>query len=231
MALPDSLEEGAHPVQAFPSLDGALEEPLIRQPHVDLLPPSRRLWRRRLGSCSLNSLESGLLGVHRTRQDVPGWAIPGYYFDYLRTGDPEPLEGVFYHNRVDMLSMVTLLARILRYFNQPPPEDHVPDLLSLARWQTTLGLDNEAEQTLHLAINQNPPLEEYQQALLNLGSLLKRAGRREEAVPLWQQVAVTTYDDLSAHIELAMHYEWQERDLSQALAWTRIASPAGATGA
>ncbi len=210
-------------------LDVVLGDPLIRQPHIDLLPPARRLWRRRLGSCSLSSLEKSLLGLRRSRQDVPGWAIPAYYFDYLRTGDAGPLEGVFYHNQIDMLSMVTLLGRILRHFDQPVADDYAPDLLSLARWQTALDLQNEAEQTLRLAIDQDPPLELCHQALLELGALLKRAGRREEAVPLWQQVAVTTYEDLSAHVELAMHYEWHEKDLHQARDWTTQALDLSAT--
>jgi hypothetical protein len=30
---------------------------LVHRPHLDLLHPSRRLWRRRLGSCALGSLE------------------------------------------------------------------------------------------------------------------------------------------------------------------------------
>jgi uncharacterized protein YprB with RNaseH-like and TPR domain len=30
---------------------------LLSRPHIDLLHPARRLWRRRIGSCSLNSLE------------------------------------------------------------------------------------------------------------------------------------------------------------------------------
>ena len=36
------------------------------RPHLDLLHPARRLWRHRLGSCALGSLEGSLLGLRRT---------------------------------------------------------------------------------------------------------------------------------------------------------------------
>ena len=72
----------------------------------------------------------------------------------------------------------------------------------------------------------------YREALLRLGFLLKRRERREEAVIVWQQAAATSFDDVTAHVELAKHYEWQEGDLQQALAWTEQALQlVGAEGA
>jgi uncharacterized protein YprB with RNaseH-like and TPR domain len=83
---------------------------LIERPHIDLLPPSCRLWRARLGSCALGSLERTLLGLVRSQEDVLGWLIPSLYYEHLHSGDARPLTRVFYHNQVDMLSMVTLAA-------------------------------------------------------------------------------------------------------------------------
>ncbi len=45
-------------------------------------------------------------------------------------------------------------------------------------------------------------------------------GRHPEAVPLWQQIAATTLDDVTAHVELAKFYEWHEPDLVKAIQWT-----------
>ena len=45
-------------------------------PHLDLLMPARRLWRRRLQSCRLINLEQMILGMRRTEDDVPGALIP-----------------------------------------------------------------------------------------------------------------------------------------------------------
>jgi tetratricopeptide (TPR) repeat protein len=108
----------------------------------------------------------------------------------------------------------------LRQFDQPTSGDHPLDILSLARWQTALGMTGEAEDNLRLALAQDLPLAHYQQALLDLALLLKRSGRRDQAVPLWQQSAVTTFDNVSAHVELAKHYEWQTGELEKAREWT-----------
>jgi hypothetical protein len=196
---------------------------LLERPHIDLLPPARRLWRRRLGSCALGALEQSLLGVRRTEEDVPGWLIPGLYVDYLRTGDARELIRVFYHNRFDMLSMVTLAARVLRHFEQPQQADHALDLVSLARWQQSLGLTTGAETNLRMAAEEEASLDIYHQVLIELGALLKRDGRRTEAVTYWQQIAVTTFDSVDAHVELAKYYEWEQQDLGTALSWTQQA--------
>ena len=37
--------------------------------------------------------------------DVPGFEIPARYFQFLRTGDPRPLEPVLEHNRLDLVSL------------------------------------------------------------------------------------------------------------------------------
>ncbi len=196
---------------------------LLERPHLDLLPPARRLWRRRLGSCALGSLEQTLLGVRRTEEDVPGWLIPSLYMNYLRTGDARELVRVFYHNRLDMLSMVTLAARVLRHFGNPQQADHALDLVSLARWQQKLGLTADAETILRMAAEEETTLDIYHQVLSDLGALLKRDGRRPEAVPYWQQIAVTTFDSVEAHVELAKYYEWEVQDLGTALSWTQQA--------
>lgn len=196
---------------------------LLDRPHVDLLPPARRLWRRRLPSCALSSLEERVLGLQRTEEDVPGWLIPGIYNHYLRSGDGRDLARVFYHNRMDLLSMVTLAARILRQFDRPQPGDHPLDLLGVGQWQAALGLEAEAERVLRMAAVPELPSPHYQKALTHLAYLLKRGERREEAAVVWQQIACTSFEDVTAHVELAKHFEWHDGDLEQALAWTERA--------
>jgi hypothetical protein len=196
---------------------------LLGSPHIDLLQPARRLWRRRLGSCSLGSLEKQLLGVNRGHEDVPGWVIPGMYMDYLRSGDARELVRVFYHNKIDMLSMVTLATKIAQLIGQPDHAEHPLDLFSLAHWQNSQGRITDAERNLRLVAGQDLPLELFHLSLYELSMLLKRNDRRDEAVDLWQQIAVTSFDDISAHIELAKHYEWHKLDLEKAQQWTQDA--------
>ncbi|MCP4426283.1 MAG: ribonuclease H-like domain-containing protein [Chloroflexi bacterium] len=192
-------------------------------PHIDLLHPSRRLWRARLGSVALGNLEKNLLGLQRTHEDVPGMLIPGLYHEYVRSGDGREMARVFYHNEIDLLSMVTLAARVVRLPAKPNAEDDPIDLYSLGKWQAALGMTEQSEKNLRLAAQGDLPLELYHKALFELGWLLKRNGRRPEAVPLWQQIAATTFDDVTAHVELAKFYEWYESDFVAATRWTEQA--------
>ena len=191
-------------------------------PHIDLLLPARRLFRARLGSCALGALERNLLGLQRTQDDVPGALIPALYYQYLRTGEMGALTGVFYHNQMDVLSMVTLAARIFRQLEASCCDDPI-DQFSLARWQTDLGLRERAESTLRASLDGEMPFETYHEGLHRLAALLKAGGRRDEAVVVWQQIAHTSTHDISAHVELAKHYEWVERNAAEALAWTERA--------
>lgn len=196
---------------------------LPEMPHIDLLFPARRLFRARLGSCALGALEQNLLGLQRTQDDVPGWLIPSLYHNFLRTGDARELTRVFYHNEMDMLSMVTLAARMFRHMTTGT-FDNVFDQISLGRWQVDLGLFDAAEQTLRAALEDDAILlDAYQQALSHLATLYKRTERRADAVLAWQQLASISTGDVSAHVELAKHYEWHAHDTAAAIEWTRRA--------
>lgn len=199
-----------------------LPDPLVDLPHIDLLHPARRIWRRRLGSVALSALEENLLEIGRTQQDVPGFLIPTLYHDYMRTGDPNELLRVFYHNKIDMLSMVTLATRLLQTIVAPDLCQYALDLYSLGKWQRDLGLP-VAEAYLRQAASMQCEIEVWHTILLEIGRLLKRQDRRKEAVPLWLQVAHTTEHTIDAHIELAKFYEWHEINLEQALLWVNRA--------
>ncbi len=193
------------------------------RPHLDLLPPARRLWRNRLGSCALGALEERLLQVTRTEQDVEGALIPYLYREYLSSGDAREIARVFYHNRLDMLSMVTLAAEVMQWLGAPPAGQHPLDLLGLAHWQLTLGMTQAAELNLRRSAVPELPTDFYHRALYELAGLLKQQERRPEAVQVWQQIAATSFEDVSAHVELAKHYEWHEREIAAAIQWTTMA--------
>ncbi|MCQ6473384.1 hypothetical protein, partial [Vibrio parahaemolyticus] len=88
------------------------------------------------------------------------------------------------------------------------------------RWQADLGQSEQAEATLRAALDGDMPFEAYHEALHRLAALYKAAGRRDEAVVVWQQIAHTSTDDVAAHVELAKHYEWHAAVPAAALAWT-----------
>jgi tetratricopeptide (TPR) repeat protein len=195
---------------------------LVGAPHLDLLPPARRFWKYRLESCALSSLETEILGVRRTEADVPGWLIPSLYQEYARSGDASEMPRIFYHNAVDILSLVTLAARMCDLLAAPlPPHGEVPgeDLYGLGRLFHDLGQADRAEAAFVGAAQACHSAAVCEMAMRDLAYLLKRAERRQDALPWWQRL-VETAGAVYACEELAKHYEWHDEDLAQAIAWT-----------
>jgi uncharacterized protein YprB with RNaseH-like and TPR domain len=97
-----------------------LSSPCAQLPHVDVLHPARRFWGGQdEDGCSLTTLERRLLGARRIG-DVPGFEIPARYFQYIRSGDAAPLADVLQHNRLDLLSLAGLTARLLTLIGEGP---------------------------------------------------------------------------------------------------------------
>ncbi len=189
--------------------------PQVATCHLDLLLPSRRLWRRRLSSCALASLEEHILEVRRSADDVPGWAIPGLYRDYLAWGWAEPLRKVFYHNAHDILSLATLAAYLCSSLRQPLQAlRHGEDLYSLGQHYESRGDAGAAIQLYEQCLRCQVPSATRHAAMHRLSQIHRRAGRREDALTLWHALAEA--GDLEARIELAKHYEHREGDLAQA---------------
>jgi RNase_H superfamily len=76
--------------------------------HLDLLFPSRRLWKSELGSCRLSAVEEGILGILR-EDDLPGSEAPDAWFEYVREGERGRLSRIGDHNRDDCISLARLL--------------------------------------------------------------------------------------------------------------------------
>lgn len=197
--------------------------PLAATPHLDLLPPARRLWREVLPSRSLTALERDVLGVLRDQEDIPSGVIPLVYRDYLRTGDARELPRIFYHNRMDILSMVTLAARMGSALADPAsaPDLSGEELLALARWYDEAGWD--AMPVLWEILRRRASPIVRARALRDLGFGLRRRGEWSRSVEIWQQLALERPDDLLPAVELAKVYEWHLERPALALAWARQA--------
>jgi len=190
-----------------------------------------------LPSCSLGDVERLVFKIIRDQDDVPGYLIPQMYGDYLRSGNPAEMRRVIYHNTIDILSMVTLAAHLMEVFATPfaaPTPRAAPrakpatgptaeDLLRLGCWHADNNRPADAEAALREALAGRLALEDRRLALTRLAGLLKRQGRRPEAVTVWEQLASFTLDDPQAFVELAKFYEWQAHDLALAAAWTERA--------
>lgn len=203
------------------------------RPHLDLLMPARRLYRGRLESCSLGTLEQHILHLTREQEDVSGALIPQMYLDYLRTRDAHEMHRVIYHNAIDILSMVTLMGHVLEVFQGSAVTPRGPtkqaekltpeDWLRLAQWHDDNGRAPEAEAAYQKALAGRLNLDMRVVGLNRFASLLKRQNRRAEAAPLWEQWASFTLDTPEPFTELAKFYEWHTRDLAAAQTWAERA--------
>ncbi len=198
--------------------------PLADAPHLDLLLPARRLWRARLDSCALGSVEAHVLGVRRTWEDVPGRVIPSLYFQYLHDGDARSMPGVFYHNQMDVLSLVSLSAVLCALVAQADASGlPAVDRYSLARLYEQMGQPHAAAVAYRQALAGPLPPPIRQQARQRLSLLCKRQGRWEEALALWQAAVAQDHTTVYAHIELAKYYEHRLGDVDAAVQMTRQA--------
>ena len=204
----------------------AMPLPLIGAPHLDLLPPARRLWKAHWGSCSLGNLERNVLAFQRTAEDVPGYLIPDIYRQYYLTGvATEMLAHVFYHNLEDIASMAVLGARMARFFRPESPAEQLAELHALECW--SLGRCYDALDWVEAgiaayraALDRAPGNPEMTQVLRELGYLYKRLERRAEAAEVWEAwIGTVSGDDLTPYIELAKHHEWHTLDLAAARGW------------
>ena len=181
--------------------------------HVDLMRPARRVWSGWLDDCRLATLERRVLGVERER-DVPGYAIPSLYFQYLRHRTAAPLRDVLEHNRQDVLALVALLgwfSHALAGRATLTPEEQA----GLGRlWERTdveracrcyeealaAGLDGEIAHAVRL----------------RLAKWEKRRARWAVARALWEAATSATSFDPRPWEELAKFHEHRARDFAAA---------------
>jgi uncharacterized protein YprB with RNaseH-like and TPR domain len=234
-ALLLALEDFLAPCQTVVSFNGkAFDVPLLntrytlqgwKSPfkkfaHVDLLHLARRLWRDRLPSRTLANLEVQILHASRTDEEIPGWMIPQIYFDYLREGDARPLQRVFYHNSMDVISLAALLNHTSSILEDPLSlqTSESIDLAAIARLFEDLGHSDKAKEVYETCLKAEIPGELYDDTILRLSLLYKHINNYSAAIPLWEQAA--SHRRLFAYEELAKYYEHHAQDLDLALKWT-----------
>jgi uncharacterized protein YprB with RNaseH-like and TPR domain len=83
-----------------------------RPVHFDLLHVSRRVWKRRLPDCRLQTLEQFVCGRGARRGDIPGAQIPEAYHRFVHTGDARQIARIVRHNMLDLLTLADLMTRL-----------------------------------------------------------------------------------------------------------------------
>jgi uncharacterized protein len=186
-------------------------------PHVDLLFTARRIYKRRLGDCSLANVERRVIGFERT-DDVPGFLIPGLYFDFLRTRDAAGIAPVFRHNVWDILALAALAAASGRMYGNPLESvDHPLDGLGLGRAFESLGRFEAAASCYAKALERPIGAEDREEALIRLGFALKRSGDWAAMAAAWERAAAETRVPIRALVELAKYHEHRSGELRRAL--------------
>jgi uncharacterized protein YprB with RNaseH-like and TPR domain len=215
-----------------------LSSPCGQIAHVDVLHPARRFWGGDpvLG-CSLVALERQLLGARRIG-DVPGFEIPARYFHFIRSGDAQPLADVLEHNRLDLLSLAGVTARLLTLVHDGPgATSDVREALALGRvyerasderapcaYERALELATQAAHGVSLRRSSSDWAGTRQgiqaEALRSLAVMLRRQRRFNEAAERWRLLlevpGCPSQMRREATEALAIHHEHRDRDLAAA---------------
>jgi uncharacterized protein len=187
-------------------------------PNFDLLYPSRKIWKGAYENCRLVTLESELLGMGRS-DDVPSEWIPSLYFDYIQTGDAKKIQRVFYHNQMDILSMVALSGRIHLIYHDPQAARSRKGIehFSLGRLFWDHGHREKAIPCFEIALKRCDDDLAWE-VMRWLSMAFKKTGQVERARALWEEM-VTWPDkkDVFPYIELAKYHEHLLKDFVGAL--------------
>lgn len=200
---------------------------LAARPHVDMLHPARRLWRRdedaggipgAVPGCRLGSLEHWLLG-HEREADVAGFEIPARYFRYVHTGDAAPLDAVFEHNRRDLLSLALLTSRAVRLLNEGVSgATTAREALGLGSLFEHAGMTHDALACFTRSAESWPSLRA--EGLRAYAVLSRRLRRFDDAAGAWQRLL--DLRECPPHVvreateALAVHHEHRLRNLLSA---------------
>jgi uncharacterized protein YprB with RNaseH-like and TPR domain len=191
-----------------------------RIPHVDVLHPARRFWQ--FDDCSLVTLERHIVGSRRVG-DVPGFEVPGRYFQFVRTRNARPLVPVLEHNRLDLLTLAALASRLLYLARSGPAEASTArEALALGQVFARAGLEPQAREAFERALTLcAAPVGAYDatriEALRALALAWRRVRQFDAAAQCWSDVLTVRGCPAAVAREateaLAIHNEHRVRDL------------------
>ncbi|NLC69461.1 MAG: hypothetical protein GX754_11920 [Clostridiaceae bacterium] len=191
--------------------------------HIDLLLLARRLWKEKLESCSLSSLEENILGESRV-DDIPGELIPQVYFKYVVDRDAREIKRVMKHNELDILSMVALLNKINNMLRDPILETSCDyELMGVGKVLESAGDSELVVECFEKCMKSGSPYTRYT-ALKKLTRIYKREGNYAKAVEIWDITARNQdFFSIFSLIELAKYYEHKEKNIDKAIEVTERA--------
>jgi hypothetical protein len=226
-----ALEGEMEPAEAVATFNGSsFDLPVLRMrwvmarmpgelpspPHVDLLTMVRALYRHRLESCNLRSVEERLLGYERD-DPIPSALVPDAYFEFLRLGASRLLEAALEHNRLDVISLVHLHSHLLRRLRGGDAGMDAADWLALGRHRYRRGARADGWRALRNATSFGVG-EAAATAGLLVARRLVRRGSIAAAGSLLEWLETMASDDVRVAVARARLFEWRRRDPQLALA-------------
>ena len=185
-------------------------------PHVDLLTLVRALYRHRLESCNLRSVEERLLGYERD-DPIPSALVPDAYFEYLRYDSSPLLEAALEHNRLDVISLVHLHSRLLGRLRGGDAGMDAADWLALGRHRYRRGARADGWRALRNATSIAAGEAAATAGLLMARRLLRRRSTAA-AASLLEWLEAKASEDVRVSVARARLFEWRRRDPQLALA-------------
>ncbi len=185
--------------------------------HLDLLHIARRLWRNKLPSCALETIEFYVLGHIRDKElDIEGGDIPQTYYQFLLNGDPEMIRRVFIHNHHDILHTAALFTLISDSISYPPAHgfDIRIDYHALARLYQSQGEDYTARRILVDLMASGVVTADV---MRDLGLIYKKNKELDSAMDCFRIAA--DLDCPASMLELCMMLERHVKDPTEAMVW------------
>jgi len=185
--------------------------------HIDLLHPTRTLWRFSMENCKLKTVETDLLGLYR-EDDIPGEMIPDVYFDYLRNRRAEKIERIFYHNRFDVITMLANLILIVRaHLSSEPEKNPLTDFAKAKLFTRKKDIDRSISHYKHV-LNSDISGPRRQKTYIELAALFKKGQKFDEAVHYWNLALNSQFPFmLEPYVELAKYYEHRQNKYAEAI--------------
>lgn len=181
-------------------------------PHIDLLHAARRVYKLRIGKCSLTALEKEIFHEERA-DDLPGSMVPEQYFRFLKTGNMALMEPILDHNRQDIVSLARLTVQMACLHEAPLSAGHQEDLFSLGKVMEKRGR-SDAARSCYRAVGKGRMLLP---ALTRLAKMSEKERNSSEAADLYERARLLPDTDAKVYIALSKIYEHRLKQCDRAL--------------
>lgn len=190
----------------------------VRQ--VDLLHSSKRIWKDHLKQVKLTKVEEEKLGFQR-KDDIPGYLAPIIYRDAIQSGKADMLMKVLKHNEWDLLSLVTLYIHSTQLLLENEIDEGAIPYTNIGKWYGDLKEQGVSEKVLRSVTEQ---FHEKETGLAHyyLAFQQKRNKKYDDSIQSFKK-SIHQIDErkrLKAYEQLAMLYEHQKKDYTNALEYS-----------